>query len=477
MSLRFIGFIVSVSILILLCVNYILLPTTEIEGQKNTESKDIFAAESQHIKNEIQTLPSFSSFSSSSSSLYQPLNPKQRKKTIRYFYGKYFGKGNLGDEILEASFLTLLNDACSRAQVECIRVSESNKTIELDLFVLGGGSLLRSKNLKIYQKMQRQNNHKLPIFIFGSGWDDYSKEGDAIPLAHDIASANDEWGEYDRILTSNSAHSLPQFSAFKMLDPLMTYGGIRGPVTHALMKQSNPSLDLPIIGDSGLLSNKLFPPEIDFDSLKMKLGLSPDKCQSLVVVNHGGIGLKKKTASYVDEQDAIQYYVDRVILPSLNSSNKCVIGLPVVKGDIKVMKKIEKETRASPQWNEVEYSHRYVTITSPKQFLNYSFVMSVYGMAEYSVNYKLHGMILSAAARTPFLCFGYHLKIYDFAAQAQLSRFIINGDDLSSISNKLSMLIEQKQEIRNHLERITDGAWIDYQNIFDDTIESLTILS
>ena len=93
--------------------------------------------------------------------------------------------------------------------------------------------------------------------------------------------------------------------------------------------------------------------------------------------------------------------------------------------------------------------------------------MSLLKMSTASVGYKLHAMILSAAASTPFLNFGYHYKNYDFAKYLGLERYVLHGHNKSEWHALFEQMMAQQADIRRLMDAAVVQARSDYNQIFD----------
>ena len=311
-----------------------------------------------------------------------------------------------------------------------------------DFVVHGGGSILGSPE---YQCILKQcAKLSVPTVAFGTGWE-----------------ASDESGGRNMILQLTVQKVKPNRIDLNFKkdveDRLITalkvyqYGGFRGSYTKAVADMLFPEGQNRILGDSGILAKRL----LDSYSANSQGSQSPyerwgitKNTLPIVAINYGQNGIDP--AIFHSDTETLQNsFID--VGASLAKFGYNVYYYAMAANDLNHVHHVYLETikvlNTLRNAGEIDFIpenrvHMMLYIPDTVRILN------LLSDAHFSINYKLHGNVLSAAVRTPFISVCYHLKGLEFSRYIDESiekKYSIRSDTIQSagdFENALSSLHE-----------------------------------
>lgn len=308
----------------------------------------------------------------------------------KILYLGWLGYNNLGDELM----WELFEELCFKFYgSKCIVVPSppdisTDDISDYDTIVLGGGSILLPQYINwIYHALEMDKK----IIIWGSGYDwadrkyiDLLEEGIDQNLLYD--------GE-----TVERLEEIVNKSA---------YIGVRGPLTYSLLESANINMDkVCLSGDPGLL---------------LKADKFPKRCpiinwsneDKIIAVNWS----TSKNDIYGEDEEYIENQLAQVckILLEQNYKIYMYIMWPI---DIACNRRL---------YDKVGY-HQNVVLDS--NLYKAGELTRILKKCTMSINFKLHGNIISAAAGIPFVCLGYRFKCFDFVKSMDLNELIVSTDE------------------------------------------------
>lgn len=256
-----------------------------------------------------------------------------------------------------------------------------------DFLVLGGGSILTQDEYRCQLDAARKADPPLPLFVGGSGWDPRktlktTMQGEELPF-------DDNWSE--------------RFQRTKS-----SLGGVRGPLTMRALQRYAPHTKLTILGDAGLLlpSNpplRRLEKEIIPTGFVDYLAIGYGKNEGATIYhdnqNHA---LDNAFASFIYDA-AVSYPLHPIVLYSMDGN---------ALESLHKLYLVVRETLVKNQETGVAADRVFFI----QQVLDPSTCARLFAHAKATINYKLHGSVMSAGVGTPFVALAYHFKSLDFAA-------------------------------------------------------------
>ncbi|MDQ0255359.1 polysaccharide pyruvyl transferase WcaK-like protein [Evansella vedderi] len=334
----------------------------------------------------------------------------------KILYLGWVGFGNLGDDVCRDIFVEKMGEAARtrKREVEIKSVYAGTFTKEdlLDynpnFVVLGGGSLLTSKNAKMLLFAQSQG---IPTMIWGSGKDGKNEE----TWNGDFHSKLPKSAKILRRAVDNSC-----------------LVGVRGPNTKNYLKEIGcNSNKIGICGDPGLLL-----------SIQEQSGKIMEE-QGLSWMNDKVIGVNWGTTFnrlYGRDEHNIRMEMQSVI-SSLAKDFKIVL-FPMWYKDISAMKKLVEGL-------DDRKNVRFIDTVYPIEELG-----EMLQRCLFTINFKLHANVFSAAVGTPFISLGYRAKCMDFALSLQCEDLVIRTDEArlgEQVLEKCHKLIHESKEYREKM--------------------------
>lgn len=309
----------------------------------------------------------------------------------KILYIGWLSYNNLGDELMWEIFNNLCKSYLG-SDYQVIHTSTINITLKdmnnYDTIVLGGGSILLPECIDSVHHAIEMNKK---VIIWGSGYD---------------------WAERQFVdLLESSSMSFCLYSdktKLQLIDIVnkSKYTGVRGPLTYSLLKSANVNMEkVCLSGDPGLL---LKSGEFPAKCLKIKSN-SEDK----IVALNWGTSYNKiygKDEKYVENQLA-------ELCKMLLAQNYKIYMYVMWPEDISFSKSL---------YNKIESTNNVILDTNLHSAEE---LLRILQQCSLSINFKLHGNIISAAAGLPFVCLGYRFKCFDFIKSMDLNELIVSTDE------------------------------------------------
>jgi len=317
---------------------------------------------------------------------------------------------------------------------------------QYDFIVLGGGSILTQDEYACQLTQAVALN--LPLFVGGSGWDPRTplRNGDSFSLD-------------------------PVWKARFQRTGHLGYGGVRGPMTLMAVSNFFPNTKLISIGDAGMLLNPndytlQYPTFIPKDFIT----------DQYIAVGHGqniGDSIYHQNINGALDQAMVSFVVHEI---TVNHRN--IILYAMDGPSLSVMDQIHRHVVATLQnEGEKEGDKEMGRLYLIKQVLDAGSSCQLFYHAEATVNYKLHGSVISGGMGTPYVAMAYHFKSWDFASDLQdyPDEFTINTNDVELNWKLLSdallnVLVPKKymqlKEILKKSRERTRLRWTDVVNEF-----------
>ncbi len=403
--------------------------------------------------------------SSSSSSNHQYKTTQKHDKLYRGLYLGWLGKYNEGDEAMyHVASELFANVGINMGISVTLFPFKPPLTCHLfhltltsyDFIIHGGGSILGSPE---YQCLLKQSTELgIPTIVFGTGWEASDSTGGKRLLQY-FQQQNVGFN-----IEMNEDVANRHIIAIKSYQ----YGGFRGIYTKTIADLLYPNHGLDIIGDSGILSKRLMNSYSNTLNNGINIKEEHEEEQQrrrrrntkwnitpltndlpIIAINYGQnhpddpaifhSSTETLFTSFVDLGASLVKYGYNVIYYSMSADDLQFVGNLYTK-TFDVLNAINMQDDVDLDFNIKDRVHilKYVPDT-----IN---ILELLSDSYFSINYKLHGNVLSASVGTPFICVAYHLKSMEFA------RFI----DVS---------IETKYSIRSD--------FIDSANSFEAALEAL----
>ncbi|MDZ5471409.1 polysaccharide pyruvyl transferase family protein [Bacillus sp. 31A1R] len=361
---------------------------------------------------------------------------------MNVLYLGWLGYKNIGDELMWDIFREKFNQKVDITKYKLIpstRILQvrlrNNKYYlkDFDSIVLGGGSLLVPGYITILYNAIKVNKN-INLFIWGSGIDWLEKK------------------ELDRFLSINSEQNKlkREFNHFKdkqfkhKLQTVIQHAkfiGVRGHFTYEYLKSLGLQLDhVKVTGDPGLLTTTI-----------------PDSVGNLnskkVVINWGTANQNL----YGKDEEALENSIVDVVNELITKGYEIYI-YPIWNKDIAPCKSLyEKIT-------DKKNVHLINTVLDQYQ------ILELIKDARFTINFKLHANVLSAARGIPFIALGYRFKTFDFANFIGLDQLVISTSDpnfTENILTKVSYIENQGSLLFNDMSAIQQTVENDLDQIFE----------
>lgn len=256
-----------------------------------------------------------------------------------------------------------------------------------DFLVLGGGSILTQDEYRCQLDAAREANPPLPMFVGGSGWNPRNTLKTTMQEAE--TPFDDGWSE--------------RFQRTKS-----SLGGVRGPLTMRALRKYAPHTKLTILGDAGLLLPSDPPPR------RLEKEILPTSFADYLAI---GYGANEGAAIYHNNQNhALDNAFASFIYDAANIYPLHPIVLYSMDGNalesLHKLYLVVRETLVRDHGTDVASDRIFFV----RQVLDPSTCARLFAHAKATVNYKLHGSVMSAGVGTPFVALAYHFKSLDFAA-------------------------------------------------------------
>ncbi|MCY9761761.1 polysaccharide pyruvyl transferase family protein [Paenibacillus alvei] len=338
----------------------------------------------------------------------------------KILYLGWIGYNNFGDEWMWDMFRHMSNRYLEQDKYEIIPSLpgvDLNDIDPYDTVVLGGGSLLIPGYVDIMYNAAKKNKTTI---IWGSGHDRLSR-----------LMIND-----DRSFSPEPAADSAVYRA--MLQEVIrsaAYCGIRGPWTHEYLSHSGAPMDrVSISGDPAMLAPL------------------PSSVHQAERTDERWIGLNWGTSYnriYGRNEAALEDELAHAAQRWIREGYK--IYIYVVWGPDREAAKRLQQKIGFPEH-----------VVFDPELHSLDAYLKLAQKFDFTVNFKLHANVLSAAAGIPFICLGYRFKSYDFVHSMNLPTIIIPThaahmetallETASYIQNNRTDLIRNMQDLRERAE-------------------------
>jgi len=319
----------------------------------------------------------------------------------KVLYLGWLGHQNIGDELMWDLFREKFH---TKADNEKYKLTHTDKRLKnrltynknllknYDIIVLGGGSLLTPRYINIlYHAIQV--NKDIKIMIWGSGIDWIEKRY----LNKFILKK----GNIGRI---NEFNIFPHKGfTFKMQQIInhATFTCVRGHYTYKILQSMGLSLDkVTVSGDPGLLLHPVNG-ENRFTSESNLIAVNWGTAKNRLY-GRNEMKLEKEMAASIKE---------------LNEKGYKVRIYPIWKDDLLPCQRL---------FQLIGDKENVELITS---LYDQHQIMELIKDCKFTINFKLHANVLSAATGIPFIALGYRFKTFDFAQSIGLESLVVSTDD------------------------------------------------
>lgn len=311
---------------------------------------------------------------------------------MNILYIGWLGYGNLGDDLLWDVFRSLADrylDPNRFMLVPSWPKQDLRNVDSYDLVLLGGGSLITPVYIDIlYNALKR----KKAVAIWGSGLDKQSKDQIEPLLANQGTFRHAYKPDFLKKLAEIAEHA--------------NYVGVRGPLTHAAFKRMGVNMTkTEMSGDPGLLVHPSYRTRLPADSNVF------DSTEKIIGLNWGTTFNKL----YGEDERQVEDHLARAMKRLISQGYK--IYLYNVWGE---------DLKASNRLYEKIGDSKHV-IKAPKLY-HQTVLVRILSRCCFTINFKLHANVLSAAAGSPFIALGYRFKIFDFTGSLDSTELTIPTD-------------------------------------------------
>ncbi len=354
-------------------------------------------------------------------------------QTLRIVYVGWVGFGNLGDDVCRNLFTDHIGRSAFALGRDCVILTATHQGISEQallefrphLVVLGAGSLFTPAYL---QPLLVAQKHGIPTATWGTGFDKLSRPS------------------LDALLETKAPlplwHNERDAEPFRWAVDTCTWAGVRGPHTLKILESAGcASPHLHISGDPGLLLQPGDAPE----PLEPRLQSWINDRAPIVAVNWG----TANNHVYGGDERMVAAALSQVIEQLSRDSYK-VLLFSVWGPDLAPMRKLAAPFDDDPN------------VVALRQVPSGPALAWILKRCRFSINFKLHANVFTAAVGRPFISLAYRSKCYDFAASVGCDDLVVRFDrpDLSEAVMDACDLIEQnrkalKARIRNHARRYT----------------------
>lgn len=296
--------------------------------------------------------------------------------------------------------------------------SDINNLKNYDVVVLGGGSLLVPGYIDMIYKSFISD---AKVFVWGTGYD---------------------WANKDYI-TSLEEKDVPAYLypdetelILQELVPKCEFFGVRGPLTYSLLEKSFVDINnLIISGDPGFaLEEKPLEGHMPITRLN-----EDDK---IVAINWG----TSFNNIYGNNEEKIEDDLAKVCNYLMDNGYKVYLYIMWDQDLDSVMRLYKKITH-----------HDNLIIDT--NIYSGGQLLSLLKKCIFTINFKLHGNITSAAGNVPFVCLGYRFKCFDFVKSIGCDKLIIPTDSkdiYSDLINCINYINDNYDEIKNTMKSYID---------------------
>ncbi len=359
-------------------------------------------------------------------------------------YIGWLGFNNLGDEMMWDIFRSLADQHLNPEEYKITPSLPDVNTKKLnsyDLVVLGGGSLIIPPTIGILFNAIKKNKK---IIIWGSGHDGLAKERLEVLIGKKKRS-------FEHLLT-------PSFEEVLVTVIENTnYAGVRGPLTLQILQEIGANMNkVEISGDPGLLL-EYDEANDNFDNL-FPYNYMWKPGENIVGINWG----TSYNNIYGKNEARVEDCLARIGKILLRQGYK--IFIYTVWGE-----DINPSTRLYDKIGDSEN----VKFT-PNLYNQYD-LMNIVQKCCFTINFKLHANVISAAANVPFIALAYRFKTFDFAASLDLNKLVVSTDSPAIEEDILGLIpyvTENRQiiigQFKKYRETYREKLEVVFENIIKD---------
>ncbi|MGL5615049.1 MAG: polysaccharide pyruvyl transferase family protein [Sarcina sp.] len=352
---------------------------------------------------------------------------------MKFLYIGWVGFKNVGDEILFKCFENLVKENLGESVIVKGGYFEADFSDfeDYDVICLGGGSVLLDGYISILYRALEAGKK---IMVWGSGYDELT----SVDFIDKLENLKIPAYVYSDITEERLDILLEKSICFF----------VRGPITYKILKKSNLINERKIVisGDPVFLMKK---DENFINPLNFSKG---DK---VVGINLG------TSFNHIYGQNEAE----------LNNEMKKVVE-SLVKGGYKIylysLWNQDIDTLIN-FYNSFEETSKIILDIENRTGEE---VLGILQYCEFSINFKLHGNVISSVAEIPFICLGYRLKSYDFMKSLDCEELMIpTGEE-----NIAEKILEKVKYIESNKVKIVEkikNKINNYRKILRKTFENL----
>jgi polysaccharide pyruvyl transferase WcaK-like protein len=311
----------------------------------------------------------------------------------KVFYVGWIGFGNIGDDLMWDVFresADLLMPEQPVTVVPSMPGVNLQDVVDYDVVVLGGGSLLIPGYVDVLHNALKQGKQ---VAVWGSGVDWITKP-DMLSLL------NGDTGKIQYQATPEHRKMLKNISKNAI------FAGVRGPLTKRLLEYLDVDADRFIVsGDPGVLlrADDREPP------INTRMWPSTEK---VVGINWG----TSYNRIYGNQEELVENQLAEACKMWIQAGFKLYLYY-VWNPDREAL------TRLATKIGSTE-----AVRIAPKVYSAQA-LMRIMKCCDFTVNFKLHANVMSAAAEVPFIALGYRMKTFDFVESIGLPSYVVSTDE------------------------------------------------
>ena len=337
----------------------------------------------------------------------------EKAQTLRILYVGWVGFGNLGDDVCRDLFIDHVRESAAARGRECqIRTTthqgiseEALLAFRPHLVVLGAGSLF---TLPYLQPLLLAQKHGIPTATWGTGFDKLPG-----PLLDQLLSGETSLSVWP------SEH---EAATVRRAVDACAWAGVRGPHTLTVLQSAGcASPRLHICGDPGLLIEAPGEAAAAWEPAEPALPSWLGAEAPVVGVNWGTANNQVYGADERGVALKLRQVIDRLL-----SAGYRVLLFPVWGPDVGPLRRLAAPFEGNP--------NVFVFPRVPRG----PQLAWILKQCRFTINFKLHANVFSAAAGRPFISLAYRSKCYDFAASLGCGHLVVRFSEPELVDAVLS---------------------------------------
>ena len=376
--------------------------------------------------------------------------------------GLYIGfvnQANLGDELLVEAAHTFISQKLFEYGTRTVFVNyyaaDACQLYKWDVnrfnfIVIGGGSLI----WKTYLCVLDSADVEIPIFLWGTGFDDYMRETQKNP---DLVSLIRDGNRTFSINSPEMKQTAELLSALGKRSHRV-FGGLRGPHTQRFVAQHCPSCGIRVIGDAGIIVPELIRGKSRLDVYKL---FNLDRSKRYIIANCAKMMMSNYGYGNNEQLSRVKFV--KIMGEFMKRLNMHVILLPFWTGEIEYLKSIANDINKQILGQEHVSCESFEFVPDIAYFS--SFMQEAYAV----FGYRLHLQILSVAYKVPLISLAYSFKSMDFMDMVGLSEFVLRVDELSTSTffAMFDKLEKQRYQILLKMQNAIESTLRSYEDEVD----------